>query len=106
MDAKELRELIRKSEAEFERRKFRRMILVILLYTAISCLVLFSKEPIWEESFLTIVKSIAGCVLIGFFLFYFNLLIWGYVFRKSEDENNTLEYLRKRLREKEQENNH
>lgn len=106
MEAKELRELIRKSEAEFDRRKFRRMMLAILAYSVAYFAVFYMRGEIAFDSIMLFLFEIAGCIFIGFISFLFNALLWIYLCKKSEDENKSLEYLRKRLREKEQENNH
>lgn len=105
MDAKELRELIRKSENKFDRRKFRRMLFAILVYSVAYFLVFYLRDDIAFDSFVIFMLEIAGCILIGFISFLFNALLWIYLCKKSEDENKSLEYLRKRLKEKEQEDN-
>jgi hypothetical protein len=105
MDEKELRMLLQKSEAMFERRKFRRMIFAILVYSVAYFAIFYIRDEIAFDSFVVFLLEIAGCIFIGFISFLFNALLWTYLCRKSEDENNALEYLRKRLREKEQENN-
>lgn len=103
MNANELRELIRKSEDEFDRRKFRRMLFAILVYSVAYFVVFYLRDEIAFDSFVIFLLEIAGCIVIGFISFLFNALLWIYLCKKSEDENKSLEYLRKRLREKEQE---
>ena len=103
MNANELRELIRKSETEFDRRKFRRMIFAILVYSVAYFAVFYMRDEIAFDSIMTFLLEIVGCIFIGFISFLFNALLWIYLCKKSEDENNSLEYLKKRLREKEQE---
>lgn len=106
MDANELRELIRKSEETFDRRKFKRMIFAILVYSVAYFVVFYMRDEIAFDSFMIFLLEIAGCIFIGFISFLFNALLWSYLCKKSEDENKSLEYLRKRLKEKEQKNNH
>lgn len=105
MDAKELRELIRKSENKFDRKKFMRMLFAILVYSVAYFVVFYLRDDIAFDSFVIFLLEIAGCIFIGFISFLFNALLWIYLCKKSEDENNSLEYLRKRLKEKEQEDN-
>lgn len=106
MNANELRELIRKSEDKFGRRKFRRMIFAILVYSVAYFVVFYMRDEIAFDSIKIFLLEIAGCIVIGFISFLFNALLWIYLCTKSDDENKALEYLKKRLREKEQENNH
>jgi hypothetical protein len=106
MDKNELWRMIQESEKKFERRKFRRMIFAILVYSVAYFVVFYMRDDIAFDSFLIFLLEIAGCIFIGFISFLFNALIWIYLCKKSEDENKALEYLRKRLKEKEQEENY
>ena len=105
MDAKELRELIWKSEAMFERRKFRRMIFTVLLYAAACFGIIYLQGQLQVDNIWHILGEIGSCIFLGAIAYYFNLLLWSHIFKKSQDENATLEYLRKRLEEKEQDDN-
>lgn len=105
MDKNELWKHIQKCEKLFERRKFKRMILAILLYSAVYLVVFYYQGQLSIESVLQVLGEILACVFLGGITFYFNLLLWNYICRKSQDEEEVLEYLRKRLREKEKEEN-
>lgn len=103
MDKTELWLLIQKSEAKFQRRKFRRMILTVLLYAAIAFGIIYLQGQLRAENFIHIIGEFVSCIFLGAIAYYFNLLLWGHIFKKSQDEEATLNYLRKRLKEKEQE---
>ena len=105
MDAKELRELIRKSEDKFDRRKFRRMIFTVLLYAAACFGIIYLQGQLQVENIWHLLGEVVSCIFLGAIVYYFNLLLWSHIFKKSQDENAALEYLRKRLKEKEQEEN-
>ncbi len=105
MNANELRELIQKSEAKFERRKFRRMIFTVLLYAAACFGIIYLQGQLQVENIWHLLGEVVSCLFLGAIVYCFNLLIWSHIFKKSQDENATLEYLRKRLKEKDQEDN-
>lgn len=102
MDANELRMLIQQKEHEFERRKIKRMILVVLIYAAAHFGIIYLQGQLHAENIWHIIGEIASCIFLGGITWYFNLLIWSRVFKKSQDENNALETLRKILKDKEQ----
>lgn len=103
MDKNELRLFIQKKEKEFERRKFKRMTLVILLYAAVNFGIIYLQGQLDTETIWHIIGEFVSCIFLGGITWYFNLLVWGYVCKKSQDENQALETLRKILKDKEQE---
>lgn len=106
MDKTELWQLLRKSEKMFARRKFKRMVLTVLLYAAVCFGIIYLQGQLSAENVLHIVGEFVSCIFLGAITYYFNLLVWGYIFRKSQEEEDALAYLRKRLKEKEQEDAH
>lgn len=104
MNAKELRESICKCEAMFERRKFRRMIFTVMIYAAACFGIIYLQGQLQVENIWHLLGEVVSCIFLGAIAYFFNLLIWSYTFKQIQDENTTLEYLRKRLKEKEQDN--
>ena len=103
MDKNELRMEIEKCEALFERRKFSRTIVLVLIYSAVDFWIICAQDQFNVENIWHILGGIGGSIFLGFCTFCFNAIIWSYVSKKAQDEERTLEYLRKRLKEKEQE---
>lgn len=106
MDKNELWRLIQKEEKEYDRNKFMRMIVAILLYSSIWFLIFHLQGQHEGASFLLILGDFAACIFIGGITFFFNLLVFHLLFSKSDSENRRIEYLKKQLKEMEQENNH
>ena len=103
MDKKELWKKIQKTEELFERRKEKRMVFTILLYSAVNCWIIYVLDKHNIESLMDIAGLCLCSIFLGGITFYFNLFIWSYLFKKSQDENDALEYLNKMLEEKERE---
>ena len=100
MDKNELWRLIRESEKKFERRKLKRFILTILFYAAVFCAYQYIRSGL---SLSELVEEFVVCLIIAVPFVLFSTVIFDQLSSVSKAEENTLEYLRKRLKEKEQE---
>lgn len=103
MDKNELWRMIQESERKFERRKFKRFILTVLFYAAVFCAYQYIRSGL---SLVELAGEFFVCVVVAVPFVLFSSIIFNQLSSVSKAEENTLEYLRKRLREKEQENNH
>ena len=100
MDKHELWQHIQKLEKINQRRKLKRFAYTVLFYAAVFCQIFWwqgtvSHENIWEV--------LLGSILISVPYVWFNATVFGQLYRLSKEEDYSLEYLRKRLKEKEQE---
>lgn len=105
MDKKELLLHINRCEELHERRKLKRSAYIVLFYTAVLLGICylqgrFDKKNIWHIAVEVVVCIIISCVSV-----LFNSIIYHQLFKLNQDEEATIEYLRKRLREKEQGDN-
>ena len=104
MDANELRKLIRKGERKFERRKLKRFVLTVLFYTAVLLVFCYWQGQL-EGDIRHILSLLILCVIVAITSVIFNSVVFEQLLRLNKEEEQALEYLRKRLKEKEQENN-
>ena len=102
MDAKELWRMIQESERKFERRKLKRFILTVLFYAAVFCAYQYIRNSL---SLMELVEEFVLCLIIAVPFVLFSAIIFDQLSSVSKAEENTLEYLRKRLKEKEQDDN-
>ena len=103
MDKNELLHHIQQCEKLHHRRQRKRNIILILIYAAVQFWIIYIQDQLDTTSIIPILGEIGSCIILGCIIFYFNLLIWSRVFKKNNEELAALEYLRKRLKEKEQE---
>lgn len=103
MDKNELWRMIQESEKKFERRKLKRFILTVLFYAAVFFAIEYFRSGL---SLFELVGEFIACVVIAVPFVLFSAIIFDQLSSVSKAEENTLEYLRKRLREKEQEENY
>lgn len=82
------------------------MILTVLLYAAIIFGIIYLQGQLRAENIIQIIGEFVSCIFLGAIAYYFNLLLWSHILKKSQDEELTLNYLRNRLKEKEQEDNY
>ena len=82
------------------------MIFTVLLYTSVIFALVYLQGQVQAENIWQMIGEYISCIFLGAITYYSNLLLWSHIFKKSQEENITLEYLKKRLKEKEQENNH
>lgn len=103
MDKNELRRQIQKTEELFERRKEKRMIFTILLYSAVNFWIIYLLDKRNIESLMDIIGLGLGSIFLGFIVFFFNAVIWSQLWQKSQDEKDALNFLKKMLEQKERE---
>ena len=101
MDKNQLWRQIQKAEDLFQRRKMKRMILTILLYSVVHFVIICLQGQLHAENFLDIIGAIMACIFLGGITFYLNLLLWSQLWQKSQDEKDALEFLKKMLEEEE-----
>lgn len=103
MDKNELRKYIHDFEKKSERRKLKWSIVVILIYAAVYIWLFYAQGQLDNGNIWHILGVVAVCIIFGGITLLFNGVIWSILWKKSQDEKEALEYLRKRLKEKEQE---
>lgn len=99
MDKTELWLLIQKNEKTFGRRKYKRFGLTVLFYAAVFAAVEYIRNDL---SLLELAGSFGICLIIAVPFVLLSFVIFEQLIRLAKDENDTLEYLRKRLKEKEE----
>ena len=96
----ELHQLIIETEERYERQKSKRALFACLGYgIAIFAIALYVSWPV--EISVDILLTLVASIFLGGFLFYVNLLVFTFLFTKSNNENGHLEFLRKQLSEME-----
>jgi Mn2+/Fe2+ NRAMP family transporter len=88
-----------------ERRKLKRFIYTVLFYAAVYMVICYWQgqlgRNIWD-----ILSAVVLCLILAIPTVLANTIIFDQLIRKSQEEDAALEYLRKRLREKEQEDDY
>jgi cell division protein FtsB len=105
MDKERLLYCLQKCEKQQQKRKRKRCFYTVSFYTVVLLLILYWLGQI-GDSIGDIFVSALFCFIGSFVSYFINLEIFGRILQQEKDEDTALEYLRKRLREKEQENNH
>lgn len=106
MDKNKLQCLIQIKEGEHERKKFRRTIIAILLYSAFWLCIIYAQNYAQTQldttSIWYIIGEIAACILLGGITFFVNVLIITKLLSKSISENKEIALLIEQLEEMEQ----
>jgi prolipoprotein diacylglyceryltransferase len=98
MDRNELIKLINKSEKQFERRKFKRFALTVLFYAVVFTAVEYVRSDLY---LVELVSTFGICLILTIPFVLLSTVIFEQLIRLSKDENDTLEWLRNRLKDKE-----
>ena len=106
MDKNEIWKLIEESEKLFDHRKRMRFVYTVLFYTSVFMLLFYWQDQFVHASIMDILSSLILCIILSAISVLFNTIVFDQLLRKSNEEDEALENLRKRLEEKEQENNH
>lgn len=96
MEKNELCKLLAEKEKEFEKAKTRRIIITILVFSAVYFLVLCYVD---HPTGLEILGEALAAIFLGGLHFYVNSIVFSLLFQKSETENKVLEFLRKKISE-------
>lgn len=102
MNKNRLKWLIRIREDEYDRKKFKRMIFAILLYTVFWLYILYAQNQLDTRSILHVAVEIVACVFLGGVTFFVNALIFNQLYSISDSENKEIERLKNQLKEMEQ----
>lgn len=106
MDRNELWQHLRKCEKLHERRKLKRFIYTVLCYTAVLLGICYLQNRLAGATVWDILVEILLCVIISCVCVLINSVIFHQLFKMNQEEEAALEYLKKRLKEKEQEDNY
>lgn len=106
MDKNELIRHIQKCEQLHERRKLKRFIYTVLCYTAVLLGICYLQNRLAGATVWDILGEILLCVIISCVFVLINSVIFHQLFKMNQEEEAALEYLKKRLKEKEQEDNY
>ena len=96
VEKNELCRLLAQKEKEFENAKTRRMIITILVFSAVFFLVLYSAE---SPTGLEIIGVALASIFLAGLYFFLNAIVFSTLFQKSETEKKVLEFLRKKISE-------
>ena len=105
MDRNELLRHIQQCEKLLQRNKRKRCFRTVLFYTVVLLMILLWLGLLGDDIVDWLVRAVF-CFIFSFFSFFINLEIFNRLLTQDKEEAVALEYLKKRLREKEQEDNH
>ena len=100
MDKNELWRLIQKTEKKNEGRKLKRFILTVLFYAVVFLAIEYIRSDL---GLLELAGEFVVCLVLAIPFVLVNLVIFGQLIKASKQEDNALDFLRKMLEEKEQE---
>ena len=101
MDKNELRLHLQKCEKLHERRKLKRFIYTVLFYSVVLFVIFYWQDQLAGASVWDVLAAVVVCIIISIPCVLFNTIIFEQLIRLNKEEEQALEYLRKRLREKE-----
>lgn len=96
VEKNELCRLLAEKEKEFETAKLKRMIITILVFSAVFFLLLYFAE---YPTGLEIIGMALASIFLGGLSFFVNAVVFTTLFRRSETEKKVLEFLRKKISE-------
>lgn len=103
MNSHELRELFRKTERLTKRRRTKRFIYTALFYSAVLFATFHLIDRIRWSDFWDIIGVALVCMILSIPCVLFNSLIFGQLFRASQNEEKAIEFLKKQIEKKERE---
>ena len=103
MDRNELWKHLKKCEKLHERRKLKRFCYTVLFYTAVLLGICYLQNRLAGATLRDVIGEILLCVIISCVSVLINSVIFHQLFKMSQDEKAAIDYLKKRLKEKEQE---
>lgn len=106
MDRNELLLHINRCEELHERRKQKRFIYTVLFYAAVYMVIFYWQEQFSISSISETLAALVVSVIVSVVTCFFNALVFGQLDKVSRDEQAAIDYLKKRLKEKEQEDNY
>ena len=104
MDKNELRYHLQKCEKLNQRNKRKRCCRTVLFYTVVMLIMLYWLGELGDNLAEMLVSAIF-CFILSFPTYFINLEIFSRELEQDKHEEEALEFLRKRLREKEKEDN-
>lgn len=105
MDRNELLLHIKRCKELHERRKQKRFNYTVLFYAAVYMVIFYWQEQFSISSILNVLAALVFSVIISVITCLINALVFGQLAKMSRDEQAAIDYLEKRLREKEQDDN-
>ncbi len=105
MTRNELLQYLQKYEKQHQRNKRKRCFRTVLFYTVVLFLMLYWLD-LFGDNIGNILCGAAFCFIASFFSFFINLEIFNRILQADKEEEQGLEFFRKRLKAKEQEDNH
>ena len=106
MDRNELWQHLLKCEQLNERRKRKRFVYTVLFYTAVLFGICYLQNRLAGATVWDVLGEILLCVILSCVSVLINSIIFHQLFKMEQDEQAAIDYLKKRLREKEKEDNH
>ena len=105
MTRNELLHHIQQCEKQQVRRKRQRCFRTVSFYTVVLLILLYWLGMLGDDIGDMLVRALF-CFIGSLLSYFINLEIFGRILQQEKEEDAALEYLRKRLKAKEQENNH
>lgn len=102
MDKHELWQHIQKLEKINQRRKLKRFAYTVLFYAAVLFGICYLQGRLEGASIFDLIGEFVVCFIISIPCVLFNIIIFDQLNRVSKEEDEALEFLKKRLKEKEQ----
>ena len=103
MTRNELLMLISNCEKQHERRKLKRFTYTVLFYAAVFFGTFYWQDQLEGANIWEVLGVVVACLIVSVVTCLFNALVFGQLEKVSKDEREALDFLRKRLKEKEQE---
>lgn len=103
MTRNELWQHIQKCEKLHERKKLKRFIYTVLFYAAVYMVIFYFLDWFDGADILLILAAIVISIIASVITCFLNATVFWQLFKMSQDEKAAIDYLKKRLREKEQE---
>lgn len=103
MDKNELRYHLQKCEKLNQRRKLKRYCYTVLFYAAVFFGICYLQGRLEGANIFELIGEFVVCVILSVISTLFNLIIFEQLIRMDKAEDEALEFLRKRLKEKEKE---
>ena len=105
MTRNEILQYLQKYEKQHKRNRRKRCFLTVLFYTVLFSIMLYWLD-LFGDSIGDILWVAAFCFIASFLCYVINLEIFSRILEADKEEEQGLEFFRKRLKDKEQEDNH
>ena len=104
MTRNELLMLISNCEKQHERKKEKRFAYTVLFYAAVFFGIFYWQDQLEGANIWEVLGVVVACLIVSVVTCLFNALVFGQLEKVSREEQEAIDFLRKRLKEKEKEN--